>query len=243
LSVDTWGTTRASGGVVNNGLWHQGVAVYDPTPTDGLTFKLYVDGRLVGSGASATVTTVLAGAGAMMVARNNSGSNPNFLTGSLDGVFITDYAMAQDEISSLYAKGSLALGVTPMLDDNVGQEIVQGVDATNLYIVGDVRKRIDGKVNGDGTIGDAVGGDFRVVRNGPGNYMVFLPPGFFSSPPVVTVTWIGGAFGDINSLSATNFGVYPKNASNVGTDTAFTFVAEARGPIPSQNQIDLGVQA
>lgn len=229
--------------IVADGQWHFVVLTIDNAAGDGLKQKLYVDGRLV-AGQTALVGTVSGGAGAFRIGRNTGGS-ALYYSGSIDGVFITDYTMAEDEILALFAKGSLAGSgvIVPTLDDADLQQIIQGFDATNVYTIADVRKKLSGRVNSDGTIAEAVGGEFRVVRGSVGGYTIYFPGDMFTSPPVVAITPVSGnVVGQAGGGTSRSAPVNTYNRSDgAGVDSGFQFTAEARGPIPLQDQLDLGV--
>lgn len=132
LTASTWTTNRAlSAASYNDGQWHFGVITYQASPTDGVRFKLYVDGRLVESQAAGTTTTALAGATGFRVGASSSGTD--FLQGAIDGAFLADYALAPETIRALYAKGAQDLGSSPK---NVGDH-VERVDASSVYLIGD----------------------------------------------------------------------------------------------------------
>jgi hypothetical protein len=96
-----------------------------------LKMKLYIDGKLVGSN-TVLAATVLSGR-FNIGANNETGVVNNPWNGQIDGVFITNYAMTPDEIAKLYAVGSVVLLGSPK---NEGDH-VEGVDATNLYMICD----------------------------------------------------------------------------------------------------------
>jgi hypothetical protein len=106
--------------------WHFIVNVEDNGAIDGVKRKFYIDGRLVGA-STVLNTLTLGGASAFRVGALQTGGNP--LPGSMDGVFVCDYALTPATIAQLYAKGSQALSPSPK---NVGDH-VEGMDATNLY--------------------------------------------------------------------------------------------------------------
>jgi hypothetical protein len=119
-------TNNTSGPLVADGVWHFAVAVIDTAPGDGLRVRLYLDGRLVASNTTLT-TTVLGGASRLRVGGRGDGTMP--FTGQIDGAFVCGYALTQDQISTLYAKGSSALAPSPK---NAGDH-VEHMDATNVY--------------------------------------------------------------------------------------------------------------
>lgn len=117
----------AAAGACTDGRWHLAIGTYDAAAVDGQKFKLYVDGVLVGSSTAAINTTTLSGANGFRIGSNLALTS--YFPGSIDGAFVTDYAMIQSEISSIYAQGSLSLGASPK---NVGDH-VERVDSTNVY--------------------------------------------------------------------------------------------------------------
>lgn len=226
---------------VADGLWHFGLLVSDPSPADGLKEKLYLDGRLVASGTSQRSVTLVAGANGCTIGRR-SGSASFFFNGCFARVFYTDYAMAEDEVLKLFSLGSVALGPRP--GDLPLDRIVQGYDATNVYLLGDTQKRVSGRVNSDGTIADMSEGEFRCVKFGTGAYGLYFAPGTFTLPPTVTVSPIatGDVSGQTNGINNTDAAVVTY-AAGAASNKAFTFVAEGRGPLDPQNQLDLKVAA
>lgn len=117
---------------IADGNWHFIVAIWDAAAADGLVKKLYIDGRLAVSGTASVQSITLGGANAFRVGRRVA-AGTNYFSGSIDSVFVCDYALTASAIASLYAKGSLALGVSPK---NPGDH-VELIDATNMYVVGD----------------------------------------------------------------------------------------------------------
>lgn len=115
--VDSAGLLRADNGAdsitgpyVRDGQWHQGILIEDNVAGDGVRRKLYLDGRLVG-GSTVMGTLTLGGANSFRLGANSPGTLP-FL-GQLDGAFVCGYALTQDEVLRLYAKGSQALAPSP----------------------------------------------------------------------------------------------------------------------------------
>jgi hypothetical protein len=127
------GTTIVTGAVaVTDGALHHVVAVIDPSPGDGLKFKLYVDGTLVATSTATPNSLTLGGANAFRVGRDTSAATA-YLTGAADGVFVADAAYTPEQIRAVIAKGSLALGPSPK-DEGAH---VEGFDATNVYVLHD----------------------------------------------------------------------------------------------------------
>jgi Concanavalin A-like lectin/glucanases superfamily len=116
------------GPYVSDGQWHLAILVEDPAAGDGVKRKMYIDGRLAGS---STVLNSIALSGTFRIGANSDGTNP--FTGQVDGVFVCGYALTQDQISTLYAKGSMAMTPSPK---NTGDHL-ELIDATNLYAVFD----------------------------------------------------------------------------------------------------------
>jgi hypothetical protein len=69
----------------------------------------------------------LAGANRFRVGAHSDGTLP--FVGQIDGAFVCGYALTFEQIAALYAKGSLALPLSPK---NAGDH-VEGFDATNVY--------------------------------------------------------------------------------------------------------------
>src|SRR5207302_7581081 len=88
--------------------------------------KLYLDGQLVGTSTVLSPIT-LVGANRFRLGSDADGTLP--FTGQVDGAFVCGYALTQDQISTLYAKGSQALAPSPK---NAGDH-VEYMDATNVY--------------------------------------------------------------------------------------------------------------
>lgn len=119
-----------NGPVVSDGLWHHAVVTEDNTAGDGVKRKFYVDGRLVG-GSTVLTAIALAGANRFRVGASPDASWP--LTGQVDGVFVTNYALTATEIMSLYAKGTQDAGGKPQ---NAGDQ-VERVDAASVLMISD----------------------------------------------------------------------------------------------------------
>jgi hypothetical protein len=130
LLVIVNGADVSSGPYAPDGQWHFAVAVEDNAAIDGVKRKLYMDGRLVATSTVMTAVT-LAGANAFQIGANPNGTTP--LAGQIDGAFVCAYAMAQDEILRLYAKGGQDLGVSPK---NAGDHIERAT-ATDLLVIFD----------------------------------------------------------------------------------------------------------
>ena len=122
------GSDNVNGGFIADGQWHLVLAVEDNAAGDGVKRKLYVDGRLVG-GSTVLNAITLGGANKFRLAVAND--NTTFFTGQIDGAFVCDYALTQDTISRLYAKGSQTL---PPSVKNAGDHI-ESADSTSLYVV------------------------------------------------------------------------------------------------------------
>jgi Concanavalin A-like lectin/glucanases superfamily len=125
----------ANAGAINgpycaDSLWHFAVVVMDTAASDGLVHKLYLDGVLVGSNTSFGSMS-LGGANHFRIGARCDGSNP--FTGTIDGVFVCNYALTADQIITLYAKGSQDLGVSPI---NPG-DYVERMNSTDLLVVFD----------------------------------------------------------------------------------------------------------
>jgi hypothetical protein len=127
LNVNS-GADSIATGFVCDGQWHFLAVVEDNAAGDGVRRKAYVDGRCAGGSTVLTAIT-LAGANRFRVGANPDGTAP--FTGQIDGAFVTGYALTQDQISTLYAKGSQALAASPK---NAGDH-VEYADATNVYVV------------------------------------------------------------------------------------------------------------
>ncbi len=92
--------------------------------------KMYLDGRLIATSAVLNSIT-LAGANKFRIGAYQDGLSS--LRGQVARVFVAGYAMDASEVQALYAKGSQALLASPK---NAGDHI-EGVDATNLYVLHD----------------------------------------------------------------------------------------------------------
>lgn len=124
------GSDLITGPYAADGQWHLTVVCEDNAAGDGLRRRLYLDGRLVG--ASTVLNSItLAGANRYRVGAGPDGAFP--LPGQFDGAFVTGYAMAQDEVLRLYAKGSQDLGASPK---EPGSH-VERLDASGLLWVAD----------------------------------------------------------------------------------------------------------
>jgi hypothetical protein len=118
------------GGTVNDGQWHLIIGVEDNAAGDGVKRKLYVDGRLI-AGSTVLNTVTLAGAGHFTIG-DNPGGTGGFI-GQIDGAFVCGYALSQDQIATLYAKGSQAMAASVK---NAGDHI-EYADGSNIYGVFD----------------------------------------------------------------------------------------------------------
>lgn len=125
---------------IANGDWHFAVVVEDNSASDGLKRKLYVDGQLVAVGADLASIT-LSGATRFRIGHwaDGTGDAGNVFDGSVDSVFVCGYAMSADEISTLFAKGSQSLGVSPK---NAGDHI-EAMTSTDLLCVFDTIRSVD----------------------------------------------------------------------------------------------------
>jgi hypothetical protein len=117
---------NAQGPFVADGQWHHVIVTEDNAAGDGVRRKLYVDGRLV-AGSTVMNPITLAGANRFRVGAHSDGTLP--FVGQIDGAFVCGYALTFEQIAALYAKGSLALPLSPK---NAGDH-VEGFDATNVY--------------------------------------------------------------------------------------------------------------
>ena len=124
------GADAVTGPFAADGQWHFVVEVNDNAAGDGVRRKGYVDGRLVAT-STVLATLALAGAGHFRIGATQDGTNP--FTGQIDGAFVLGVALTQDQISTLYSKGSQALAPSVK---NAGDH-VEAMDATNIYAVFD----------------------------------------------------------------------------------------------------------
>jgi hypothetical protein len=115
-----------SGPYTADGQWHHAVAVEDNAAVDGVKRKLYLDGQL-GGGSTTLNAITLAGANRFHVGSAPDGTN--ILSGQIDGAFVCGYALTQDQVSILYAKGSQQL---PASRKNEGDH-VEYADASFIY--------------------------------------------------------------------------------------------------------------
>jgi hypothetical protein len=130
LAYSNSGSDNIGGTPVGDGQWHFCVSVVDNVALDGLKHKFYVDGRLSAS-STGIGTITLAGAGAFRIGCEPPSTYPFF--GQIDGVFICNYALTQEQIAMLYAKSSQTLTPSPK---NPGDHI-EGADANNLLAIFD----------------------------------------------------------------------------------------------------------
>ena len=130
ISVGDWTFGGVSSSAIyNDGRWHFAVFVYDNAAVDGLKRKLYVDGVLVASDINAGTAIASVGAGGFLISNGTMG----YFTGQSSRAFVAPTAYTADEISALYAVGSLSLGASPK---NAGDH-VERIDVTNLYLICD----------------------------------------------------------------------------------------------------------
>lgn len=133
----TNGADAVTGPNVCDGQWHQAVVVEDNGATDGVKRKLYVDGKLL------IISTVmnavnLGGAARFRIGAAADGTGQPF-TGQLDGVFVLGYALTEEQILTLYAKGTQALTPSPK---NSGDH-VEGMTSANLLCLFDTLNSSD----------------------------------------------------------------------------------------------------
>jgi len=129
ILTDVSGVDVLAGPYLADGKWHFVVSVHDNGATDGLRTKLYVDGRMRASGTVMGAPTL---GSAFTIGADVNGTLPTIA--QLDSVFVTDYAMAPEEVSKLYAKGSQALLPSPK---NVGDH-VEALTATDILATFDI---------------------------------------------------------------------------------------------------------
>ena len=126
LIASASGGDSFSGPFVADGQWHHAVVTEDNAAGDGVKRKLYLDGRLVG-GSTVMNSIALLGANHFRVGSDTTGTG--LFTGQIDGVFVLGVALTQDQISTLYAKGSQAL---PPSVKNSGDH-VEFADSAAIY--------------------------------------------------------------------------------------------------------------
>jgi hypothetical protein len=102
-------------GRVDDGVWHFAVAVGDPSATDGLKHKLYLDGRLAQSGTTLG-TNGIASLGATGFHIGSESNGANVFSGVIDAAFVCNYALTKEDIQKLYDVGSQILAVSPKND-------------------------------------------------------------------------------------------------------------------------------
>lgn len=227
---------------VRDGSWHLGIVTYDPAATDAVYVKVYTDGKLTAT-ATSLWTPVLAGATGLRVGSDVVGTTVGATYGP---VAITNYALAAEEIASLWAKGSSVVGsslVIPDLGSADLRQCVQGMDATNVYWLGDIDKKISGRVNAAGNP-EHPSDDFRVTGTNPRT--IYFPPGTFSRAPTFTASYMDDSNTTRWSVQSFRNGAWSVAVyTDFGGSGAlpFSFTAEGRGPIPSQHQLDLGASA
>jgi hypothetical protein len=137
LIVNTTATLNAANGgdsivgpFIADGQWHHAVVVEDNAAGDGVRRKLYVDGRLVGG---STVLNSLASGGANKFHLSANVNGTEFLTGQIDGAFVTGSALTAADVAALYAKGSMALAPSPK---NAGDH-VEALNTADILFIGD----------------------------------------------------------------------------------------------------------
>ena len=195
----TGGTARASARntderqtagatAINDGIWHNVVAVYS-NDTDR---KVYVDGVLDGANTVQVNPVPLTRFGIGALTRNADPYNPaDLFTGLLDDVGLWKGVLTDDEIIVL-GSGGVGLGLNASDIDSLltgfeAQTSAQAADLTWNYS--------EGLVGGVGTTGGTVAaGNAFIVLDDSGNGMVAQPPNF-SIISVVrgdgenTITW------------------------------------------------------
>jgi hypothetical protein len=119
-----------SGVYVADNQWHHVVVVEDPSASDGVLRKVYVDGRLNAQSLVYNALT-LGGAGRFRIGAKADGTTP--AVGSIDGVFVIPAALTAEQITSLYAKGGLPMPSSP----TDPAPMIEAADATNVYYIGD----------------------------------------------------------------------------------------------------------
>jgi len=112
------------GPFIAHGQWAFVVVTEDNAPTiDSLAKrKLYVDGVMVNSSAVFNTTMTLGGASRFRIGQWPDGAWAVYLGATIDSIFVCNYILDQPEIAALYAKGSMALGVSAKSPgDNIEQ--------------------------------------------------------------------------------------------------------------------------
>ena len=119
---------------VVDGVWHFAVLTEDNLPSGDTKRKLYLDGKCIGSSMT-LVSITLGGANRFRVGHwpDGSGGGAPSLHGQIDSVFVCNYILTPDQIATLYAKGSQALGSSPK---NAGDH-VESISSTELLCVFD----------------------------------------------------------------------------------------------------------
>lgn len=107
----------ASGPYIIDNRWHHVVVTEDVSAADGIRRKIYVDGCMIGTAADLGFIT-LGGANRFRVGADTDGSLP--FTGSIDGVFVTNYALTSEQVFSLFNKTAQSLPPSPK---NAGDHI------------------------------------------------------------------------------------------------------------------------
>lgn len=131
-ALDVWdGLTQTLSSVpVCDGRWHFVVLVIDNAAVDQQKTKLYVDGKLMASAQVFSGTTLVGANGFLIGKRSDTAA---YLNGIVDSAFITGNALTAEEISTLYALGSLSLGTSPKSEG----DHVERLDATDIYLICD----------------------------------------------------------------------------------------------------------
>lgn len=124
------GNDTMHGPFVADGQWHHVVITEDNGAADGIKRKMYVDGKLVTT--SLVMNTVVLGGFNYLRIADNPGNTSTF-NGSIDGVFVCDYALATQDVIKLYTKGTQPLAPSPK---NVGDH-VEALNANDLLVTFD----------------------------------------------------------------------------------------------------------
>ena len=210
---------RTDAAAITDGVWHHVAVTYDATLTGAMDPKFFVDGVLQASSVSTAVPTAagsqlrlrqkvegtLSGCGACRVitAIGGSGNATVAVSGALDEVNIWQLSMSVDQITELYATGSVL---------NLKNHSVYVDDSTNLYswyrMGDDANDAIDGTGNydlGTNSIVDQTGRANGSPRDVSSPAMSFTTNVITASAdPDTFTTWTNGATVSITAQNLTD---------------------------------------
>lgn len=97
---------------IGDGIWHFIVVTEDNIGTDGVSRKLFVDGRLIGQSKASIASIVLGGANHFRIGSNSDGSFP-LSSSQVDAVFVCGYTLTPEQIVKLYTKSLITFAPSP----------------------------------------------------------------------------------------------------------------------------------